>query len=393
MAGPKLCQRSTSYEAAAIIFAFSLIATIGTQLAQAQTYTETIVYQFQSYSGWLSYAGVIRDEAGNLYGATYGGGPNNAGVVYEIDTTGNYIQIYNFTGGADGAGPNASLLRDSEGNLYGTTVLGGDTQFGTIFKVSPNGTETVLHSFSASEGNEPYANLVTDGKGNLYGTTHFGGFGDEGAVFKLESNGTYTVIHYFQGSPDGALPYSGVIVDQKGNLYGTTSMGGAYNEGTVFKVDPNETETVLYSFKGRPSDGAEPIGGLLSDTKGNLYGTTVYGGSGDHGIVFRLAPNGTETVLHNFASPRGGEFPTGTLVGDASGNLYGTTQQGGSGTGGTVFKLTKTGAEVVLHSFDGRQDGQYPWAGVIRDNAGNLYGTTYEGNDDGGDGVVFKLTP
>jgi uncharacterized repeat protein (TIGR03803 family) len=360
--------------------------------AQAATYTETILFQFNPYTfGSYPYGGLIRDAAGNLYGTTFVGGTYGAGVVFEISSAGRYIPLYYFSGGADGARPYAGLIRDSEGNLYGTTELGGDAQFGTVFKLDPGGVETVLHSFTSAEGNEPLSGLVRDGAGNIFGTTYFGGPSDQGGVFKLTPQGVCTFLHYFIGTIDGAYPYAGLTRDASGNLYGITYSGGSMNKGIVFKVTPNGIETILHNFGGG-TDGINPYSNLIRDAQGNLYGTTARGGTAHSGTIFKLTPAGTETILHSFTDKQG-SFLTGGLVQDTAGNLYGTAQQNGAGTGGTVFELTKAGTLLVLHSFDTRQDGQYPWAGVILDPQDNLYGTTSQGSDAGGDGIVFRLTP
>ena len=360
--------------------------------ARATTYTEAILFQFNPDTyGSYPYGGLIRDSAGNLYGTTLGGGTYGAGVVFEISSAGVYTTLYNFTGGADGDRPYASLIRDSAGNLYGTTQLGGDTQYGTVFKLEPSGVESVLHSFTSAEGNEPLSSLVRDRFGNIYGTTFSGGPVNTGGVFKLTPHGDCTFLHYFDGGVDGALPYAGLTLDANGNLFGTTYVGGSNNKGVVFEISSSGSETILHNFIGG-NDGANPYSPLIRDAQGNLYGTTGRGGSTGNGTIFKVTTAGVETVLHSFATQEG-SFLTGGLLRDTSGNLYGTAQKGGAGTGGTVFELTKAGTLIVLHSFDTRSDGQYPWSGLILDAQGNLYGTTSQGSDGGGDGVVFELTP
>jgi uncharacterized repeat protein (TIGR03803 family) len=360
--------------------------------AQAATYTEAILFQFNTETyGSYPYGGLIRDSAGNLYGTAFSGGTYGAGVVFEISPTGVYTTLYNFTGGADGDRPYASLIRDSAGNFYGTTQLGGDSQYGTVFKLEPSGVESVLHSFTSAEGNEPLSSLVRDRFGNIYGTTYFGGPADTGGVFKLTPHGECTFLHYFDGGVDGALPYAGLTLDANGNLYGTTYVGGSNNKGVVFEISSSGGETILHNFVGG-TDGANPYSPLIRDEQGNLYGTTGRGGSTGNGTIFKVTPAGVETVLHSFATQEG-SFLTGGLLRDTAGNLYGTAQKGGAGTGGTVFEFTKAGTLIVLHSFDTREDGQYPWSGLILDSQGNLYGTTSQGSDGGGDGVIFELTP
>ena len=376
-----------------IAFAIAIFLSMAVPLfAQAATYTETILFQFNPDTyGSYPYGGLIRDSAGNLYGTTFAGGTYGAGAVFEISSTGVYTTLYNFTGGTDGDRPYASLIRDSAGNLYGTTQLGGDTQYGTVFKLEPSGVESVLHSFTSAEGNEPLSSLVRDRSGNIYGSTYFGGPSDNGGVFRLTPHGECTFLHYFIGSTDGARPYAGLILDASGNLYGTTYLGGTKDKGIVFEISSSGSETILHNFVGG-TDGANPYSPLIRDEQGNLYGTTGRGGSAGNGTIFKLTPAGIETVLHSFSTQEG-SFLTGGLLRDTAGNLYGTAQKGGAGTGGTVFEFTKAGTLLVLHSFDTREDGQYPWSGLVLDSQGNLYGTTSQGSDGGGDGVVFELTP
>jgi uncharacterized repeat protein (TIGR03803 family) len=308
--------------------------------------------------------------------------------------------LYSFTGGADGSNPYGALVEDAAGNLYGTAVEGGAKGVGTVFELAPDGTETVLWSFSGADGSYPEAGLVMDKTGNLYGTTSDGGAGSKGTVFKVAPGGTETVLWSFSGGADGSDPMAGMIIDKKGNLYGTTVFGGANGDGTVFEVAPGGAETVLYSF----ADGANgtfPMAGLLMDKKGSLYGTTNEGGtgtgcgSGGCGVVFKLAPHRkswTQTVLHSFAGGTDGAFPTSDLIEDNSGNLYGTTYTGGGSLGdGIVFEVAADGTETVLWTFTGA-NGAAPEAGLIMDKKGKLYGTTLMGGANGY-GAVFQLAP
>ena len=304
-----------------------------------------------------------------------------------------FTLLYSFKGGADGSNPAAGLVRDAAGNLYGTTLGGGTSGYGTAFKLDTTGAETVLHSFSGSSGDGalPYAGLVRDAAGNLYGTTYGGGRYDMGAAFKLDTTGAETTLHSFGFRSDGRIPLGGLIRDAAGNLYGTASEGGASGQGTVFKLDRTGAETVLHIFTGSSGDGAVPGGDLVRDAAGNLYGTTYAGGASDMGTVFRLETTGTETVLYSFrGKPLDGAHPRAGLVRDAAGNLYGTTLEGGASDKGTVFKLDTTGAETVLHSFTGVPDGRNPYGGLVRDAAGYLYGTTYKGGASD-HGTVFRL--
>ncbi|HEY3637162.1 MAG TPA: choice-of-anchor tandem repeat GloVer-containing protein [Rhizomicrobium sp.] len=248
--------------------------------------------------------------------------------------------------------PFAGLIADTSGNLYGTASQGGGsrcsgTGCGTIFRLTPDGTFTVLHSFSgASDGEFPAANLLMDKKGDLYGTAGGGGPNDAGTVFKLSPNGSFKTLHAFAGGSDGANPQAGLIEDKAGDFYGTTRNGGGQGCngagcGTVFRLASNGTETVLYNFKGI-SDGSEPYGGVVADAGGNLYGTTIGGGNTDgDGVVFKVTPKGNESVPYTFAGPADGAWPEAGVILGRAGKLYGTTYGEGSDGWGTVFAVKK----------------------------------------------------
>ena len=367
---------------------------------------QAVLYSFTAAAaGSQPYSGVIRDSAGNLYGTTLLGGATNAGVVFKVNTAGKGTVLHTFTGGADGGGPYAGVIRDSAGNLYGTTSWGGTAGAGVVYKLDPAGRETVLYNFTGgADGSGPQAGVIRDTAGNLYGTTVRGGATGSGVVYKLDMAGHETVLYSFTGGVDGAWPYGGVIRDSAGTLYGTTSFGGTSNGicsdvvplgcGVVFKLDPAGHETVLYSFTGG-ADGGWPDGDLIRDSAGNLYGNTSGLGSPfcvGCGVVYRLDAAGHETVLYSFTGGADGAGPNAGVIRDSAGNLYGTTYGGGTAGAGVVYKLDTAGQETVLYSFTGGADGGNPFAGVIRDSAGNLYGTT-SGGGTGGGGVVFKLTP
>lgn len=307
-----------------------------------------------------------------------------------VSAQSNVKVIYSFAGVPDGRGAYGGVVADQAGNLYGTTAQGGTYDCGTVYKLdSSTGQETIFHSFNCQDGFYPWDGVYRDAAGNLYGTTGQGGASNLGTVFKVDASGNFTLLHSFSG-PDGDSPYSNLIGDAAGNLYGTTSGGGAYGAGTVFRIDPAGNETVIYSFSG--PDGAGPDAGLIQDSEGNFYGTTTDGGDYGFGTVFRLGRDGTETVLYSFKGNPDGQAPSCSLIRDKAGNFYGTTGIGGSSYDGTVFKLDTHGNETVLHSFLGSPDGQSSFAGLIRDSAGNLYGTTEYGGVSGS-GTVFKIDP
>ena len=413
-----------------MVILLGVVAGVSTD-ASAQTLTTLYSFPATPGDGAELHGGLISDAAGNLYGTTFGGGSGNGyGTVFKLTPAGAESVLHRFSGD-DGAGPAARLIADAVGNLYGTTKYGG-LNYGTVFKLTLNSDGTyshaVLHNFTGypNDGAAPDG-LIADAAANLYGTTtgggpsSCGGFGC-GTVFRLMPNldGTYTesVLHSFTGGSDGQYgggdgqyPFSGLIADAAGNLYGTTFYGGGnscegFGCGTVFKLTPKLDgtygESVLYSFTGS-HDGAAPSAGLLADAAGNLYGTTSQGGGARAcltgcGTVFKLTanPDGTysESVLHSFGGGSDGQTPSAGLIADAVGNLYGTTYAGGltvcGGWCGTVFMLTSTGTLRVLHSFNS-SDGANPLAGLMADAEGNLYGTTSLGGTKNY-GTVFKQT-
>ena len=378
-------------------------AVVSSRSVQAQTFT--LLYTFTGGTdGRSPGGGVILDAAGNLYGTTTQGGnpscPQGCGTLFKVDGAGNETVLYSFagTGAGDGQYPTADLVMDAQGNLYGTTAGGGASGHGTVFKLDTTGKETVLHSFSGAggDGASPYGGVMMDGQGNFYGTTPAGGTSNCGTVFKLDTTGKETVLYSFAGTGgDGASPYGGVMMDVQGNLYGMTEGGGAFGYGTVFKLDTTGKETVLHSFNLTGGDGGFPMTGLVRDAKGNLYGTTNSGGrgiDGGNGVVFKLDKVGRERVLYRFPSTGAKGIRPHGVVRDAQGNLYGTTVFHGAFGWGTVFKLAPTGKMTVLYNFTGgNADGGDPYAGVVRDGQGNLYGTTSAGA--AGYGTVFKITP
>jgi uncharacterized repeat protein (TIGR03803 family) len=337
-------------------------------------------------------AGVILDSAGNIYGTTYYGGTNcYCGIVYKLDSSGHETVLYSFKGGSDGANPYARVIRDGAGNIYGTTTNGGAWSAGVVYMLDPSGNESVLHSFKGgSDGANPYADVVRDAAGNLYGTTYNGGTSGEGVVYKVDTSGNETILHSFAGGADGANPYGGLTRNSAGDLYGTT-VGGGLGHGVVFKVDQHGSETVLYRFTGG-ADGGYPCRGLVLDRRGNLYGAATGGGTSNGGVVFKLDKHGHETVLHSFTGGAAGSTPYASVIRDFTGNLYGTTYNGGTSGAGVVYKLDPSGNETVLYSFEGGSNGYGPVTRVVRDTMGNLYGTAHSGSVQNG-GIIFKLTP
>jgi uncharacterized repeat protein (TIGR03803 family) len=275
-------------------------------------------------------------------------------VVFKLDSRGRETVLHTFVGGVEGASPDAALIRDSAGNLYGTAEFGGELNCGSgqgcgiVFQLNPSGNFTILHRFTGTDGSNPTAALVLDSAGNLFGTTSASGEFSGGTVFKLAPTGKLTVLHSFGRGKDGKFPTGGVISDSSGNLFGTTIGGGGSGLGTVYKVGSTGSETVLHSFANQQGEGQNPVGGLLLDAFGNLFGTTASGGdlnacAGEPtqgcGIIFELVSGRQEKVLHIFEENADGAQPLATLIQDPSGNLLGTTANGGPNGFGVVFKL------------------------------------------------------
>jgi len=392
--------------------------------------TYQVLYAFTGLADGSSPAGQRTfDPWGNLIGTTTNGGlftgvaaPAGNGTVYKISPNRKFSVVYAFKGTTDGSEALAGVISDVWGNVYGTTQFGGTAGGvggtfgnGTVYQVTPSGQLSVLYSFKGgADGSSPLAPLSPDVFGNINGTALFGGntsnatciadgppFGC-GTVFKISPWGQYSVRYTFTGESgvDGSNPWDGLISDTWGNVYGTTFGGGLpgvsnVGNGTVFKVTPSGTENVLYEFTGY-ADGSSPYASLIGDNQGNLYGTTSGGGveyalSG-YGVVFKLEPNGHEVVLHTFTGGSDGGVPYAGLIGDCSGNVYGAATSGGivnGGAGGAagngvVFKITANGTYKVLYSFNGGTDGANPFSTLIADQSGNLYGTATLGGIVGG---------
>ncbi len=387
--------------------------------------SEQALYNFSGGADPKSpYAGLVFDKAGNLYGTTQLGGTNGQGTVFEMvrNSDGSWTEtvLYNFTGSTDGGQPSGGLIFDASGNLYGTTNLGGggncNLGCGTVFQLTPGSgawTQSVLYTFAGgSDGRAPNARLLFDSSGNLYGTTMLGGNINSvcttgcGTVFKLSktsSGWTQSVLYAFTGAADGTSPYDGLAHDSAGNLYGTTFAGGASGNGVVFKLSYTSnlwTQSVLYTFTGG-RDGQHSYGDLILDAAGNIYGTTFQGGGSGYGIVFELVPNPKggwkERVVHSFGNTPSAN-PVAGLVMDPSGNLFGTTFAGGKQTScgttcGTLFGLSLSGNSwnyKVIHVFGQGADGYRPSGDLILDSAGNMYGTTQAGGAQGS-GLVFEI--
>jgi uncharacterized repeat protein (TIGR03803 family) len=308
----------------------------GTIFKIAPSGAETLFYSFTA----TPYAGLVQGSDDNIWGTTASGGTAGRGTVFKITPSGTESVVFSFPAGS--SNPYCGLIQASDGNFYGTTGAGGASDAGTVFKITPSGTQTVLHAFpkTGSDGQTPYAGLIQGSDGNFYGTTYFGGSHGFGTVFKVTPSGVETIVYSFAGGSDGANPYADVIQGSDGNFYGTTYNGGAGSLGTVFKLTPGGTETVLHSFAGGSIDGANPEAGLTQGSDGNFYGATYFGGAGGLGTVFKLTSGGTESIMHTFAGGSSdGANPSANLVLGGDGNLYGSTYAGGAGGIGIFFKI------------------------------------------------------
>jgi uncharacterized repeat protein (TIGR03803 family) len=404
----------------------ALFATFPQFSASAQSKFKVLHTFSGGQDGGFPNGGVVRDRVGNLYGTTEQGGdlscnsPVGCGTVFKLDGSGAETVLHEFGGGSDGMTPYAGVILDRAGNLYGTTSAGGNASCfkslgcGTVFKLDPNGNETVLYRFlGGTDGAGPIAGLIRDSEGNLYGTTAGGGnsicgFGTGcGTVFKIDTLGDKTLLYTFGEAPDASNPWSEIIRDPAGNLYGTTYVGGdpscnpvypSLGCGAVYKLDTTGKESVLYSFTDG-SDGELAASTLVPGPLGVFFGTTLYGGDmlcaspgGGCGTVFKIDLSGAETTVYTFTGTPDGSIPQGGLIRDGMGNLYGTTGAGGTENSGTIFKINSKGNELTLHSFSGSTDGGTPTATLAIDSDGNLYGTNLLGGRRGY-GTVFKLTP
>lgn len=374
-----------------------------------------LVYSFGGNAdGEYTDTELVRDSAGNLYGTSVQGGIFGGGTVFQVTPAGVHTVLYDFTGGADGGEPYKGVTLDAQGNLYGTAVTGGggscEGGCGVVYKLSNSGgswNQTVIHTFTGSDGSGPGSPVAIDKNGDVFGTTPTGGANGIGVVYQLREDAgawKFRVIHTFTGGDDGGGgSASRLLIDAAGNLFGVCTVGGANGFGTVFEMSQHQGQwqlTTLYAFKDSP-DGALPYGGLVADKGGNFYGTTYYAGASDLGTIYQLTKiNGvwTERVLYSFQGGSDGGSPISTLVADAAGNLYGTTSEGGAAACGcgTIFKMSRdtTGkwTETVAYRFPGTPQPGFAYNGLVGDPSGIFYGATVHGGS-GNDGAIYKFRP
>jgi uncharacterized repeat protein (TIGR03803 family) len=398
------------------IGAFAATAVFVLSLATATAATTKVIFSFGEDEGEYADTDLETDGAGNIYGTTVLGGDFGGGTVFRLSPTANgwvHTVLYSFTGGADGGEPYKGVSLDGEGNLYGTAVTGGSGSCeggcGVVYKLTNSGgiwTQTVIHAFTGGDdGSGPGARVTVDQRGNVYGMAPTGGAYGLGTIYKIHQGQseawTFKVIHAFTGAADGSTGSAGRMIIRNGHLYGAATSGGTYGSGVVFELTPRGGAwnfKTIYSFKGQP-DGSFPYGALLFDAAGNIYGTTYYGGAHNIGAVYKLSrqPVGEwqEKVLYSFRLGGDGNSPISNLVFDGTGSLYGTTSEGGLGSG-TIFKLSPVSSdqwtESVVHRFRGPPDGAFAYNGLVVDRFGNFYGATVHGGDND-DGSIYKFTP
>jgi len=381
------------------VLSVAIAAALLPRAATAESYQ--VLYRFAHDSGAGPISNLVADSSGNLYGTTLGGGggscKHGCGVIYRLAPDGTYSVLYDYQSRKNTYEPEQVLL-DGSGNLYGLTPYGGAEGLGSIFELSSNGTYTILYSFGGltTQGYYPVG-LLHDRKGNLFGTTVRGGNADRGVIYELAPNGTETVLYSFcaeTNCSDGSLPEAGLWQDKDGNLFGTAELGGLYNYGVVFRYSKDGTYSVLHSFGGTPDDGQKPLAKLIADSAGNLYGTTSLGGTSNNGVVFKIAPDGSETILHQFTGTDG-YYPISDLLLNHHGELIGTAKYGNDTDGGNLFKVKTDGSGFkLIHSFDRlKKGGFWPTTGVIRVN-GVLFGTASKGGlHKYCCGVIYRLSP
>ena len=364
--------------------------------ALTQSGTLTTLYTFSGPDGMVGDgsddggygAHLIQASDGNFYGTTIDGGANGFGTVFRLTPDGVLTTLHSFADDPDGSEPDGAIIQASDGNFYGTTFGGGSNDSGTVFSMTPAGAVTILYSFTGdADGSHPQSALLETAAG-FYGTTTQGGANGNGVIYTITTAGVQTVIHSFDDT-DGDRPDGPLVQTSDGNFYGTTFYGGTAGDGTIFQLSPAGTLTTFHSFN--DTDGNGPAEGLLVGHDGNIYGTTAFGGTNEDGTIFRLDPGtGLLTTLYNFNGDDGTHITTG-LIQVANGDLFGTAGEGGGDGEGTVFSLTLDGTLTTIYTFTGASDGANPYSGVIQGTDGNFYGVTEEGGSNS-DGTAFKLS-
>ncbi len=331
--------------------------------------------------------GLVQGTNGAFYGTTRHGGSNSWGSIFRMAPNGLPASLYAFTGGSDGATPFSALAQGADGNFYGTSLMGGSNENGTVFRMTPEGALAALVTLNLTNGNLPYGGLIPGADGALYGTCDQGGAISFGTAYKITTNGALATLYSFSEGGDGGQPVAGLLLGRDGNYYGATYAGGANGYGTVFRLSSGGALSTLVSFD--DANGAYPRGGLAQDVNGDFYGTTSLGGADNNGTVFRMSSTGLLTNLYSFTNGQDGAQPVGGLLYASDGNFYGTTEYGGAYGDGTLFTITADGTFATLVQFDGF-NGANPQAPLAQSTAGVLYGTTPNGGDNN-QGAIFSL--
>jgi uncharacterized repeat protein (TIGR03803 family) len=362
--------------------------------------TLSSLFSFNDLNGAIPAGGLVRGLEGGLYGTTsQGGAYANAGTIFRVTESGEFRTLYNFcpqTGCPDGRFPTGELIQTTDGDLYGVTREGGSSNVGAIFKLTPKGAFTVLHSFSVADGSEPSAGLTRDSGGNFYGVAAFGGVTNNGTLFKVSPDGSFNLLHSFSGQ-DGSNPSGALVQAANGDLFGTTYEGGSRNAGTIFKISQEGIFTSIHNFcsQGACADGLGPLAGLIAGADGDLYGTTYGGGAGGLGTIFKITPTGTLTTLYQFDGTNGFN-PQSALTFASDGNFYGVTPYGGSNGAGTIFKISPEGNLTTLASFCGNgpncSGGVNPSFPLVQNTNGTFYGVTASGGPENPYGMIFTFS-
>jgi len=389
-------------------------ATSTLTISASPTFTFDLLASFTGMSGAFpgadpEYGNLIQGSDGNFYGVTYAAqnseprGTSGYGTAYKITPSGTLTLLHTFAGGTgDGGNPSGSLVEGSDGNFYGVTVKGGSAGDGTVFRLTPSGEVTVLHSFAAgaSDGATPYAGLIEGSDGSFYGTTEGGGTSGAGTVFKITASGSFTLLYSFPSitasdgsfTSDGSIPEGGLVEGSDGNFYGMTPAGGANGWGTIYQITPSGAFTLLHTFAQAANNGIYGTGNLIQGSDGRFYGMARDGGTNNAGIVFTITSSGSFTVVYSFTGGNNdGGAPYGSLVEGSDGNFYGMAQGGTIPVYGTAFQITPSGSVTLLHDFTGA-DGKFPYGNLVEGSDGSLYGFTSRGGASD-DGTIFKLVP
>ncbi|RDC63661.1 choice-of-anchor tandem repeat GloVer-containing protein [Adhaeribacter pallidiroseus] len=351
----------------------------------------SVIYNFTRNDGYRPYGDLLQAPDGNFYGMTHYGGTFDKGTIFKLTPTGTYTVLHHFNGTSRGGWPSGNLVLGNDGNFYGVTTSYGAYELGTIFKITPSGTFTLLHSFERATGGTPIGSLVKHPDGNFYGVTSYGGDNYSGTIYRITSTGKYQVIHHYGFDAVGNTPKRSLMLGKDGNLYGTTMNGGDWFNGTIYQVTPRGTVRALHAFS--PAEEGGRASGLVQGADGYLYGMNEIGGPQNDGTIYRILPNGKNfKILVALPGTFGGVAPQGSLVQGPDGFFYGMTEWGGTYNFGTIFRLCADGSYKILRSLDDVNDGGHPVGDLLLGKDGNFYGLARHGGANGS-GTYFRMTP